>query len=209
MAQGRTTHRYRGGLDRRPLALSPTTLTAAVVILAGADWGTRLAGDTLFPGGPLDELAHLLSTLLVFWALSSRARARFLVPAMIASVAIDIDHIPDRLGVDWLTVGTPRPYTHSVLLIFVVLALAMAWPRRRDLLLAVAIGLAIHFLRDMGEGESGVSLLWPFTDHSFQYPHGVYVAAMAVFVLIDAWRCVRSHTRRSTALLLGPSSADA
>src|SRR5262249_41803021 len=90
MAQGRTTHGHRRVLDRRVPALTPLALAIAVIILAGADWGTRLAGDTLLPGGPLDEVAHLLTTLIVFWALSSRARERFLVPALIASVAIDI-----------------------------------------------------------------------------------------------------------------------
>lgn len=169
--------------------VAPGTLALAAVVLAGADWGTRLAGDTLIPGGPLDELAHLLTTLLFFWAVGPRVRDRFLVPALVASVAIDLDHIPGALGVDWLTAGTPRPYTHSLLTIAVVVASALVMPRRRDLLLGIAIGLAIHFWRDMGEGESGVSLVWPISDHSFQYPHGIYVAMMAVFALIDAVRC--------------------
>jgi inner membrane protein len=191
MAHGRTRQRDGRALGRRLLALTPATLTVAVIILAGADWGYRLAGDTLFLGGPLDEVAHLLTTLIVFWAVSSRARERFLVPALIASVAIDLDHIPARLGAEWLTAGTPRPYTHSLLTIVVVLAIAALWRRRRDVLLGVAIGLAIHFWRDMGEGDSGVSLLWPFSYHSFQYPHGVYIAVMAAFVVVDAVRCVR------------------
>ncbi|MBV9807032.1 MAG: metal-dependent hydrolase [Solirubrobacterales bacterium] len=207
MAQGRTTHRHRGALDWRLLSLSPTTLTVALVVLAGADWGTRLAGDTLFPGGPLDELAHVLTTLLVFWALGSRARERFMLPALIASVVIDVDHIPDRFGVEWFTVGTPRPYTHSLLLILVVVALAVAWSRRRDVLLAVAIGLAIHFFRDMGEGDSGVALLWPFTDHAFQYSHGVYVAVMVAFVLIDTGLCVQRRPSSDRASSWPPHRA--
>jgi len=166
--------------------LSPVTLAVTAVLLAGADWGTRLAGDTVIPGGPLDEIAHLLTTLLLFWALGPRARERFLVPALIASVAIDLDHIPGRLGVDWLTAGTPRPYTHSLLTIAIVLASASVVRRRRDLLLGIAIGLAVHLWRDMGEGDSGVSLLWPISDHSFQYPHGAFVAVMAALVLIGA-----------------------
>jgi len=190
MAQGRTAHRDQRARYKSLLELSPATLAVAVVVLAGADWGTMLAGDSLFPGGPLDEIAHLLTTLLAFWALAPRVRERFLVPALIASVAIDLDHIPARLGADWLTAGTPRPYTHSLLTIAVVLAIAVLWRRRRDLLLGVAIGLAIHFWRDMAEGGSGVSLLWPVSYHSFQYPHGVYVTVMAVFVLVDAALCV-------------------
>jgi inner membrane protein len=161
----------------------------ATILLAASDWGARLAGDTVFPGGPLDETAHLLTTLLVLWALGPRACRRFLVPALIASLAIDLDHLPGRLGADWLTAGTQRPYSHSLLTSAVVVAIALFWRRRRDLVLGIAIGLAIHFWRDMGEGGGGVSMLWPISYHSFQYPHGVYVAAMVVFVAIGAARC--------------------
>ncbi len=189
MARGRTSPRRRGAWHRNLLALSPATLALAAVLLAAADWSYRLAGDTIFPGGPLDELAHLLTTLLVFWALGPRACKRFLVPALVASVAIDLDHVPGELGANWLTAGTPRPYTHALLTIVVVVALALLWRRRRDLLLGVAIGLAVHFWRDLGEGGSGASLLWPISYHSFQYPHGAYVAVMVVVVLIDAARC--------------------
>jgi inner membrane protein len=187
--------------------LSPVTLALTAVLLAGADWGTRLAGDTVIPGGPLDELAHLFTTLLFFWALGPRARERFLVPALIASVAIDFDHIPGRLGVDWLTAGTPRPYTHSLLTIAVVVASALVVRRRRNLLLGIAIGLAIHLWRDMGEGDSGVSLLWPISDHSFQYPHGAFVAVMAVSVLIDAARCVEAKRAVDRVFVQPPRAA--
>lgn len=203
-AHGRTSQRRQRAPGRRLTELSPVTLALTGVLLAGADWGTRLAGDTVFPGGPLDELAHLLTTLLFFWALRPRARERFLVPALIASVAIDLDHIPGALGVDWLTAGTPRPYTHSPLTIAVVLASALVMRRRRDLLLGIAIGLAIHFWRDMGEGGSGVSLLWPVSDHSFQYPHGAFVAVMAVLVLIDARRGAEARRAVDRALSRPP-----
>lgn len=175
-------------------------LAVGTALLAGADWGKRVTGDSLFPAGPLDELAHFLTTLLIFWALGPRARTRFLVPALVASVAIDADHIPDRLGLYWFTEGTPRPYTHSLLTIVIVVGAATLWRRRRDLLLGIAIGLVIHFWRDMAEGGGGVSLLWPFSDHAFNYPHGVYVAAMAVIVAIDAALLAR---RRSIAPAVG------
>ena len=193
MAHGRTSTRRRDSWRQTLLTLSPGTLALAVIVLAAADWSYTLAGDSFFPGGPLDGIAHLLTTLLAFWALGSRASRRFLVPALIASVAIDLDHVPGELGATWLTAGTPRPYTHSLLTIAVVLAIAVFWRHRRDLLLGVAIGLASHFFRDLGEGNSGVSLLWPFSYHAFQYPHGVYLGAMTVLVFIAAARCA---TRR-------------
>ena len=54
------------------------------------------------------------------------------MPALISSVAIDLDHIPGRLSVGWLTAGTPRPYTHSLLTIAVVLVSAWVLRRRRE-----------------------------------------------------------------------------
>ncbi len=174
---------------RSALGLSPATLTIVTIVLAAADWGYTLAGDSFVPGGPLDETAHLMTTLLILWALGPRICKRFMVPALIASIVIDADHMPGQVGASWLTAATPRPYSHSLLTIVIVLALAALWRARRDLVLGVAIGLALHFFRDLAEGDAGVSLLWPVSYHSFQYPHGVYVAIMAVVVMFDAARC--------------------
>jgi inner membrane protein len=184
------------------LRLSIPALAAAVVGLALADWAYRLAGDSVFPGGPLDEIAHLLTTLIVLWALGPRVCDRFLAPALVASVAIDLDHIPGELGHDFLTWGTQRPYTHSLLSIAVVLAVAALWRSRRNVVLGVAIGLAIHFWRDMSEADAGVSLLWPFSRHSFTLSHGGYVIVMVLFAAAAALRCQRraSVSVRSRAL---------
>lgn len=187
------------------LPLSAMTLSIASLGLAAADWAYRRAGDSLWPGGPLDETAHLLTTLLVVWALGRRVGERFCVPALIASVAIDLDHVPGSLGANWITAGTPRPYTHSLLAILVILLVALLWQRRRDLLIGVALGIVIHFWRDLSESGSGVSLLWPFSYHSFSLPHAVYVAAMVAVVVAAGVRCtgVRRATSRSRATARG------
>lgn len=172
-----------------PPPLTRSTLALASVGLVASDIGSMLAGDATFPGGPVDEIAHVLTMLLILWALGPRVTERFGMPALVASVAIDIDHIPDRLGAHWLTAGTPRPYTHSLLTIVVVLLLAACWRRRRVLLLGVALGLGLHFWRDLADPGSGVALLWPFSNHSFSFPHALYLAAMAGVVVAAAWRC--------------------
>jgi membrane-bound metal-dependent hydrolase YbcI (DUF457 family) len=143
------------------------------------------------PGGPLDETAHLLTTLLVVWALGSRASQRWLMPALIGSVAIDLDHIPGRLGIDWLSAGTPRPYTHSLLMVAMLLLAALLWRRARDAFVGVALGVTIHLWRDLD--DSGVSLLWPLWSRSFSLPYASYVAVMVAVIGIDAYRC---RTRR-------------
>jgi membrane-bound metal-dependent hydrolase YbcI (DUF457 family) len=170
------------------LQLSPVTLGLAAIGLAAAEWGGRLAGYSLAAAGPLDETAHLLTSLLVVWALGRAACERYLVPALVSSVAIDADHIPDRLGVEWLTEGTKRPYTHSLLTIAVMLVVALFWRRRRRLLVGISLGLTIHFWRDLAQPDSGVPLLWPISSHSFGIPYASYVAAMIAVVAIDARR---------------------
>ncbi len=51
------------------------------------------------------------------------------------------------------------PYTPSLLVTGMVLAGAWVAPRRRDLLLGIALGLAVHFWRDRSEPGSWVALL--------------------------------------------------
>jgi membrane-bound metal-dependent hydrolase YbcI (DUF457 family) len=125
----------------------------------------------------------------VLWALGPRICDRFLIGALVASVVIDLDHVPRELGHDFLTRGTQRPYTHSLLSIVVVLMVAALWRSRRGVLLGIAIGLTIHFWRDMSEADAGVALVWPISDHSFMLSHASYVIVMGVCAAIAALRC--------------------
>jgi inner membrane protein len=185
----------------RPAWISPGWLVLAAIVFVATDIGDQLSGGGSFvPSGPLDETAHLLTTLIVLWAVGRGAFDRLLGAALVASVAIDLDHIPEELGGGWLTAGTPRPYTHSLLTIAIVLAGAWLWPRRRILLLAVAAGLALHFWRDMAEPGSGVALLWPFSDASFSIPPVSYLGLMTVAFLAGMRRSLRiARARRPPA----------
>jgi membrane-bound metal-dependent hydrolase YbcI (DUF457 family) len=163
-------------------------LLALVVLFVAADAGSEWAGNSAFPGAPLDETAHLLTTLLVLWAIGGVFYERLLTPALVASVLIDADHIPGRLGAHWLSTGTPRPYSHSLATVALVVFFAVVWSRRREWLLGVVVGLLIHFWRDMTEPNNGVSLLWPVTKHSFSLPHASYLLVMAAIVAVGARR---------------------
>ena len=165
-------------LDRK---LSPPQLLVCLAVLLAADWAyRRVGGDGFFPGAPLDEIAHFLTALLLLQWLPAGQRVRFAAPALFASVAIDLDHVPQYLGHRFLTVGTARPYGHSLLTVVALLTLALAARRHRRVLAGLALGVLLHFFRDLAEGNgSGVSLLWPLSDHAFNYPHGIYVAIVA------------------------------
>jgi membrane-bound metal-dependent hydrolase YbcI (DUF457 family) len=73
----------------------------------------------------------------------------------------------------------------------VVLGAAALWRSRRDVMLGIALGLAIHFWRDMSEADAGVALLWPWSDHSFTLSHAGYLVVMALFCAVAALRCRR------------------
>jgi inner membrane protein len=172
--------------------ISPAVLALAALVFVAADVAdTWTGGSSFLPSGPLDETAHLLTALMVVWAIGGAVFDRLLVPALVTSVAIDLDHIPRELGATWLTAGTPRPYTHSLLTIAVALTGAWLWRRRRSVLLGVALGLAIHFWRDLSEPGSGVSLLWPLSDRSFNASHASYLIVMAIAFVAGMWRSLR------------------
>jgi inner membrane protein len=184
---------------RRPAPLSPVVLGLAAVTLLLADLGDQLVGGATLAGAPLDEIAHVLTTLLVLWAIGGPLYERMLLPALVASVAIDADHIPGELGAQILTAGTPRPYTHSLLTVVLVAGAARLWPRRHELLTGVAVGLAIHLWRDMAEPGTGVALLWPASDASWSLSHVSYLVVMGFVVLVGWRRCAEGPARTRVA----------
>lgn len=163
-------------------------LTGAVAFLVDQTL-YQLAGSPVGLQGPLDETAHLLTTLMLFWAIRRPAFDRLLLPALIASVAIDVDHVPGRLGYDWLTAGTSRPYTHSLATIVVVLIVASMSRTRRELFLGVAIGVGSHLWRDLAEPSgSGIAAVWPFANTTCTIPSAVYLCGMAGLGLVALFR---------------------
>jgi inner membrane protein len=102
--------------------------------------------------GPVDEVAHLSTAALGLLVLACfiDAPRRFYVTALIASVAIDVDHIPLYLGL--LGDQAHRPVTHSLSTVAVLAAAAAADRMHRAVLAGVATGLVFHFARDIAEG---------------------------------------------------------
>lgn len=159
-------------------------LTAVVVVLAVQPVLGRLDVDTQFAlVGVFDWIGHL-ATGVVLVALLVPPR-RMAAAILVFSVAIDLDHLPLELGSDVLTAGTPRPYTHSLLTLLVVLAAAGIL--RSQILLGAAIGLAGHFLRDLGTGD-GIALLWPLSDAGVSIPFALYVGILTGLAAVAALR---------------------
>jgi inner membrane protein len=131
--------------------------------------------------GPVDEVAHLCTAALGLLVLARfiAAPRRFYIAALIASVAIDVDHIPMYLGL--LGTHAQRPVTHSLSSVAVFVAAAALSRRHRAVLAGVATGLMLHFARDIGEGYPGVRIFWPLQDTSWMVSYRWFLGMIVVF----------------------------
>lgn len=102
----------------RPGGVGAVSLWAYPVLLAAVALGFGVAERSvpfdLWSTGLLDEISHLATAALGLLVLACviDVPRRFYVAALIASVAIDLDHIPDYLGL--LGDQPQRPVTHSL-----------------------------------------------------------------------------------------------
>jgi inner membrane protein len=165
--------------SRSDFLVAVPALVGLVFVL---DLGWALSG--VYTGsifyGLVDEPAHFATcaVALCLVALSGRESSRtFVVAALVASVAIDLDHVPQHLGLDFLTAGTSRPYLHCALSVVIPALAAVALPRWRPALLGIAFGFALHLARDLVTGP-GVPLALPFSDASVRLPYLLYAAAL-------------------------------
>jgi inner membrane protein len=169
-------------------------LLASLMTIFVVDAYLWLVEPPLILDGLTDWAAHAATAILAL-ALLPRVTRRFAIGALIGAVLIDLDHLPQYLGTDILTKGTPRPYTHSLLMLSLV-ALA-AWRTRGDLsvfLAGAAFGLVTHLIRDMAEpGQNGgVALFWPISDWGVTLPYVAYAAAVIIMFLLAWWKVSRS-----------------
>lgn len=181
---------FTRALDRLRVPTPALILVTALVLLVADQFVLRIGPGPL-QEGPFDETAHFLTGALLLAALPRVPSRPFAIGLLVASVVIDLDHIPGLLGYHWLTRTTDRPYPHSLLTLALLCLLAVAWPARRTLLAGAVIGLAAHFVRDLSESSAGVSLEWPWSSHADTLPHWTYLSAIAVVVAVATARALR------------------
>lgn len=157
----------------------PLLLAAVALAFDAAD---RRIPFGIWTSGPVDEVAHLSTAALGLLVLARLIDAprRFYAAALIASVAIDADHIPLYLGL--LGNQAQRPVTHSLSTVAVFAAAAAASRRHRAVLAGVATGLVLHFARDLAEGYPGVRIFWPLQDTSRMISYPWFLGLIVVFM---------------------------
>jgi membrane-bound metal-dependent hydrolase YbcI (DUF457 family) len=185
----------------RSVVLRPVRWWAGPLLLAAValafDAANRRIPFGLWTTGPVDEVAHLCTAALGLLVLACfiDAPRRFYVAALIASVAIDLDHIPLYLGL--LGNEAQRPFTHSLSTVAVFAAAAVASRKHRAVLAGVATGLVLHFARDIAEGYPGVRVFWPLQDTSWMVSYRWFLGLIVVFTAarLVLVRAALPHTR--------------
>jgi inner membrane protein len=181
------------GSARGRALLGPVLALAAIGLLdavhVARPWPVPVAGL-------LDEPAHLLTAWLIGTAVAgARLRetwAGMLPWALVASVAIDVDHFPVYLWSAPIALPGSRPVTHSVVTVLVLLGVAAATRRpARIVALGLAAGVALHLVRDVATGP-GIPLLWPADQSDVQLPYAIY---LAVLVLATVGAVLRAAER--------------
>jgi inner membrane protein len=185
-------------------------LVAAVVTV---DFSIPWHGMSFVPRAWIDEPCAIATALVVLGAIT---RFRGTPPdpkfgwSMLAwSVLIDIDHLPQQFGSSVLTAGTPRPYTHAlwvVVVLIVAAVIARRWSRRAqtrasattvNVLAGSAWGISAHFLRDVATAP--MSLWWPLTKAAVQVPYWSYVLELLIIVALPPLRWRNNVTEERTS----------
>jgi inner membrane protein len=193
--------------SRRRDPVSVTLGLAGLVFALDLLWSLTEVSTGSLAYGLVAEPAHLatcaIALLAVVQVRASQLPARFVTAALIASIAIDFDHIPRYLGSHFLAGNLPRPYPHSVLLMAALVTLGLASGRRgvREVSFGGAFGVSAHLFRDLATGP-GVPLVWPVSSGVIALPYAVFAAALALAVLMTA-------VARRSAPAPGPSGVAA
>jgi inner membrane protein len=166
------------------------TPVALLIVVASADVLLRVLEPPYLAIAVFDWPAHMATAAIVLMNLRAPAR-EFAIAMLVASVAIDVDHLPAELGLDVLTPGTTRPVTHSLMGAAAVGLLTFAATRRRAVAAGVVTGVLAHFARDVATGD-GVPLLWPATTREYELPYVIYIT---VLTLLVARASIRSPQR--------------
>lgn len=188
-----------------PHRSEPTRLAFALVgaiVCIDLLWSLVEGSTGAMAYGIVDEPAHVATCLVALLAVVAISGRRpplpFVLAALVASFAIDVDHIPAYLGWNGLTGTLPRPYSHSLVVVLLLAGFGLAFRgRARQVSYGLAFGVATHLFRDLATGP-GVPFLWPLTDATFTLPYAVCAVLLGLAALAAPAR--RGLDRRRAGL---------
>lgn len=177
---------------------SPLLPAGLLTVVLALDVLRTVRPHGILVNGALDEPAHLATSALTLTALADQATLRrhgtVTLSALLASIAIDVDHVPIYAGASHLAAGG-RPFSHSLATVAALLAASRALPRRRGVLIGAAVGVGLHFLRDVGTGP-GLPLWWPVSTRDVRVTYSRYIASLTGLAGLGTARALKASACR-------------
>lgn len=166
---------------------TPWVPPAAVVAVGGLDAALQTRDWSVPVMGMLDDSAHVATAGVILAALLPQHAARLAPWALAGSVLIDLDHVPLYAWGALSTGPDRRPGTHSLITVAALGLAAAAIPRLRTPLSGLALGVLLHFVRDIGTGP-GLPVLWPAARKSFRVRYASYSLPLSAMAAVTAIR---------------------
>lgn len=168
-----------------PVAGLTVAIVCAAVVVTAVDvvaWRAR-PGQAVW--GALDESGHAATGFILACAVLRDRTIKRIAMVVAASVLIDLDHIPGFFGSAIIQGHAPRPYTHSIAGLVLVLAIAAACRVPARIVILLGAALALHFWRDLAEpGGPGLAFAWPVSHAVATIPYGLYAAVVGLLVFV-------------------------
>ena len=165
-------------LTHPPVAvrLLSVVMAPAMAVIMGVDLRIR-GSEEILVHGIADELAHLLTALVILSALQA-VGMRVLWPAVMVGATIpDIEHILaqahrlDAIG------STGRGVLHTLVPGVVLVSVGLLLPPLRTFFMSLGLAMLTHVVRDAA--TSAVPALWPHADAAYHLRYALFLAMLA------------------------------
>ena len=158
-------------------------MAPAMVVIMGID--LRIRGqERLLIHGTADEIAHVLTAVVMLSALYALGRNVSWVAGLLGAIAIDVDHLLIPEGRIDAIANTSRSALHTLGPALAVLAIGtVIWPMRAWFW-SFGFGMLTHLFRDSATSE--LPLAWPLGDDSFHLRYSLYLTIMVACTIVTA-----------------------
>lgn len=156
--------------------LLSVAMAPALAVIMGVDLRIR-GSEEILVHGIADELAHLLTALVVLSALRAMGM-RLSWPAVVIGATIpDIEHVLALAGQLDAIGTTGRGVLHTLVPGAIVAGLGMLLPPLRVFLLSLGLAMLSHVVRDAATSE--IPALWPHAVAAYHLRYVFFLAMLA------------------------------
>lgn len=126
--------------------------------------------------GMADEIAHLLTALVIVAAIRVAGIPVNWIAAAIGAVVIDLEYLLLLQNITEALAGSQRGFAHTLGPALGMILLGLIVAPARTGLISLGIGMLTHLLRD--SATASAPLLWPLRDRAFHLHYAAYLTIL-------------------------------